>query len=72
VYLAAVLQYLAAEILELAGNQVKNDKKTRILPRHIQLATHYDEELDRLVANGTFSNGGVVPYIHKALLPKNS
>ncbi|NXY76682.1 H2A1J protein, partial [Glareola pratincola] len=37
IYLAAVLEYLSAEILELAGNAARENKKTRILPRHIQL-----------------------------------
>ena len=70
VYLAAVLEYLAAEILELSGNAARDNKRTRITPRHIQLAVRNDEELNKLLGEVTIAQGGVLPNIHAVLLPK--
>ncbi|EIN08443.1 histone-fold-containing protein [Punctularia strigosozonata HHB-11173 SS5] len=69
VYLAAVLEYLAAEILELAGNAARDNKKQRIVPRHLQLAIRNDEELNKLLGDVVISQGGVVPFIRPELLP---
>eukprot|EP00804_Cyclotella_cryptica_P008670 CCRYP_020846-RB/>CCRYP_020846-RB protein AED:0.28 eAED:0.66 QI:0/0/0/1/0/0/2/0/265 len=72
VYLAAVLEYLCAEILELAGNAARDNKKSRIVPRHITLAVKNDEELNKLLGGVTIASGGVLPNIHAVLLPKKS
>lgn len=66
IYIAAVMEYVIAEVLELAGNNARNNKKCRITPRNIALSVKQDHELSQLIT-ATISQGGVVPHIHKAL-----
>merc|ERR1711874_136172 len=72
VYLAAVLEYLTAEILELAGNVARDNKKTRIVPLHLQLAVRNDEDLNKLLSGVTIAQGGVLPNIQAILLPNKT
>ena len=66
VYMAAVLEYLCAELLELTV-KATNDVKKRLSPRTLTLAVRHDDELGALLQNVTISRGGVVPLVNKAL-----
>lgn len=58
VFLAATLEYLTAETLELASKTVAKGSK-RITPRAILLAVRNDADLGSLLQNVTISRGGV-------------
>jgi histone H2A len=63
----------SAKILELAANGARDNKKTRIVPRHIILAIRHDEELNKLLLGGVMiASGGVLPNIPAVILPKKS
>ena len=72
VFLAAVMEYLTAEILELAGIVAREAGKSRcrILPRHVLLAVRNDTELDKLLQGVMIEGGGVLPHINPALASK--
>jgi histone H2A len=44
VYIAAVLEFLVAEIIEIAGIVARQYKRVRITPRHLMLAIKTDHE----------------------------
>lgn len=71
VYLAGVLEYLAAELLEISGNIAYESNRKTITPRHLQLAIQNDEDFRVLLKDVTIAQGGVAPFIHQVLLPKS-
>lgn len=68
VYMAAVLEYISAELLEVGGYVAKDMKKTRVVPRDLMLAIRQDNELDSLFRGATLPFSGTLPFIHRKLL----
>jgi hypothetical protein len=64
VYLAAVLKYLAAEVLELAGIMSQDYKKRWVIPRYILLTIRNDTELDEVTKNMVFADASISCHIH--------
>ena len=63
VYLAAVLEFLCREILELAGKYAQDLGTKKILPRHLMMAIRHDDLLDKLLLKIIIPEGGVLPTI---------
>ena len=72
IFLAAVLEYLVAEVLILASKSATDNKRIRITIRDLQLSVGEDQELSTLFdkLNVSFLGGGVVPYINSCLVTK--
>ena len=72
VYLAAVLEYITYEILDISLDHCKEQKRLRITIKDIELCIKSDEELTYVVnkLNLSFLGGGVTPYIHPSLINK--
>lgn len=69
VFLSAALEYLVVKVLGLAGTVCKDNRRTRITPRHIQLAIRNDPDLNKLLSGVAIAEGGVRPNIRASLLP---
>lgn len=76
IFTSAVLEYITAEVLELAGDVVKQQKKSRISPRHLLAAMKMDEEMSELLPKGAaLKSAGVMPkripdFLRKTNVPK--
>ena len=69
VMMTGVLEYLTAEILDMAGTCAKENKVKRIVPRHITLVVRNDEEFNAFTRHKYINGGGFVPRLHKRLVP---
>lgn len=72
IYLAAIMEYLCREILDIASNIAIEYKRKRISIRDLELAVKNDPEINSLFINLdlSFLGGGVVPCIHPLLINK--
>ncbi|XP_078400967.1 histone H2AX-like [Cetorhinus maximus] len=72
VCLAAVLDYLTAKVPELVGNVAWDNKKTCIIPHHLQLTIHNEGELNKLLGGITIAQSGVLPNTQAVPQPKKT
>ena len=68
-YIAGVLEYICAEILEMAGNVCEEAGRKTIAPKHINLGVRADQELNKMMSNIVISQGGMLPNVHEYLVP---
>ncbi len=68
IYTAAVVEYLTAEIAELASNLAKQEGRVRIIPKHIRQVIRNDDELRNFAGEVIVPQGGAQSFIHPALL----
>ena len=70
IFFAAAIEYITAEILDLASISSKDFKRVRITIRDLELAIRNDEELDSLFTklNISFLGGGVLKNIKKLVI----
>lgn len=66
VFLTAVVEYVVAEILELAGNMARDNNRTRIIPRYLSLPIQADPELRESFKNLIMSGGVARRHVEEA------
>ena len=69
-FMAGVLEYLTAEIIELAGNVAEQHKAKTIKPKYVNLGVKSDDELAKLMCEVTIAEGGMLPNVNDFFLKK--
>ncbi|XP_050798795.1 histone H2A-like [Gopherus flavomarginatus] len=73
IYLAAVIEYLTAELLALAGNATQDDPRRCIMPRHLWLAIRRNKDFQKLLLGGdAVFQEGILPNSQAMLLKAKS
>ncbi|NXT45344.1 H2AJ protein, partial [Pelecanoides urinatrix] len=72
IYLTTILKYLTTKILKLTNNTTHNNKKTHIIPHHLQLTIHNNKKLNKLLNKITITQNNILPNIQTILLPKKT
>jgi histone H2A len=74
VYLAAVLEYITADILDISSNYAKINKHVCITIKDIDLGVRNDVEFSKLFnkLNITLLGSGVIPFIHPVIETKSN
>lgn len=70
VFLTAVLEYVSSEVLDLASEFCKEQKRKRVNPGDVLMAMRADSELQKLTASTAFVLGDKITGIGKRLMPK--
>jgi histone H2A len=70
VYLAAVLEYITAEILELSGNVARDHRRSTMKIRDLYLAIEFDDELNDMMhrLNMGITGGGFPGHVADAVI----
>lgn len=71
VHLAAAMDYLVLEIVEMAAQICQHHDRARITPRHIALAVQTDYDMAELLKQVTVAQGGIRPYVHPQVMQRN-
>ena len=69
VFLAAILEYIASEMLELSHDEALARDKRRVYPCDIFTVIRSDNELNKLFDGSAIPYGGTSPGIRAVLLP---